>query len=91
MAFLPKRWASWAATALLALAFNDFASNFIVSRDSNGALLVYDITDEDSFQKVKNWVKELRKMLGQEITLCIVGNKIDREKDRNVSLAEAEE
>ena len=60
-------------------------------RDSNGAVLVYDITDEDSFQKVKNWVKELRKMLGQEITLCIVGNKIDREKDRNVSQAEADE
>jgi len=63
----------------------------IYYRDSNGAVLVYDITDEDSFQKVKNWVKELRKMLGQEITLCIVGNKIDREKDRNVSQAEADE
>lgn len=63
----------------------------IYYRDSNGAVLVYDITDEDSFQKVKNWVKELRKMLGQEITLCIVGNKIDREKDRNVAQEQAEE
>ncbi|NXX25886.1 RAB21 protein, partial [Nicator chloris] len=45
----------------------------IYYRDSNGAILVYDITDEDSFQKVKNWVKELRKMLGNEICLCIVG------------------
>ncbi|KAG7232683.1 hypothetical protein INR49_008227 [Caranx melampygus] len=27
----------------------------IYYRDSNGAILVYDITDEDSFQKVKNW------------------------------------
>ncbi|NXU37772.1 RAB21 protein, partial [Drymodes brunneopygia] len=44
----------------------------IYYRDSNGAILVYDITDEDSFQKVKNWVKELRKMLGNEICLCIV-------------------
>jgi len=26
----------------------------IYYRDSNGAILVYDITDEDSFQKVKN-------------------------------------
>uniref|UniRef100_A0A8B9HB64 Ras-related protein Rab-21 n=1 Tax=Astyanax mexicanus TaxID=7994 RepID=A0A8B9HB64_ASTMX len=45
----------------------------IYYRDSNGAILVYDITDEDSFQKVKNWVKELRKMLGNDICLCIVG------------------
>ncbi|NXV74627.1 RAB21 protein, partial [Atlantisia rogersi] len=62
----------------------------IYYRDSNGAILVYDITDEDSFQKVKNWVKELRKMLGNEICLCIVGNKIDLEKDRHVSVQEAE-
>uniref|UniRef100_A0AAY5F5K9 Ras-related protein Rab-21 n=1 Tax=Electrophorus electricus TaxID=8005 RepID=A0AAY5F5K9_ELEEL len=62
----------------------------IYYRDSNGAILVYDITDEDSFQKVKNWVKELRKMLGNEISLCIVGNKIDLEKERHVSVEEAE-
>ena len=39
---------------------------------------------------MKNWVKELRKMLGNEISLCIVGNKIDLEKDRHVSVEEAE-
>lgn len=62
----------------------------IYYRDSNGAILVYDITDEDSFQKVKNWVKELRKMLGNDICLCIAGNKIDLEKERHVSVADAE-
>ncbi|XP_070532908.1 ras-related protein Rab-21-like [Ptychodera flava] len=62
----------------------------IYYRDSNGAILTYDITDEDSFQKVKNWVKELKKMLGNDICLCIAGNKIDLEKDRNVPVAEAE-
>ena len=29
-------------------------------------------------------------MLGNEISLCIVGNKIDLEKDRHVSVEEAE-
>ncbi|XP_065837807.1 ras-related protein Rab-21-like [Oscarella lobularis] len=62
----------------------------IYYRDSNGAILVYDITDEDSFQKVQKWVKELRKMLGNDICLCIVGNKIDLEKNRHVSQSEAE-
>nr|XP_057923478.1 ras-related protein Rab-21 [Doryrhamphus excisus] len=62
----------------------------IYYRDSNGAVLVYDVTDDDSFQKVKSWVKELRKMLGNDICLCIVGNKIDLDKDRNVSTEEAE-
>jgi len=63
----------------------------IYYRDSNGAVLVYDITDEDSFQKVKNWVKELRKMLGSDVCLCIAGNKTDLEKDRIVSQEEAEQ
>lgn len=63
----------------------------IYYRDSHGAILVFDITDEDSFQKVKNWVKELKKMLGDDICLCIAGNKIDLEKDRNVTNEDAEE
>ncbi|RZB66641.1 ras-related protein Rab-21 [Asbolus verrucosus] len=62
----------------------------IYYRSSNGAVLVYDITDEDSFQKVKSWVKELRKILGADICLVIAGNKTDLEKNRHVSLEEAE-
>merc|ERR1712137_1019054 len=62
----------------------------IYYRDANGALLVYDITDRDSFAKVQNWVKELRKMLGKDITLAIAGNKIDLEANRVVTLEEAE-
>ena len=60
----------------------------IYYRDANGALLVYDVTDRDSFLKVKMWVKELRKMLGKEITLVIAGNKVDL--NRVVPLDEAE-
>lgn len=62
----------------------------IYYRDSNGAILVYDITDQDSFDKVRNWVKELRKMLGQDICLVICGNKMDMEKNRTVDQATAE-
>ncbi|XP_066954141.1 ras-related protein Rab-21 [Macrobrachium rosenbergii] len=62
----------------------------IYYRESHGAILVYDITDEDSFQKVKNWVRELRRMLGNDICLVIAGNKLDLQKDRHVLLEEAE-
>lgn len=62
----------------------------IYYRNSNGAILVYDITDEDSFGKVKNWVKELKKMLGSDIVLVIAGNKVDLEHERTVPLEEAE-
>jgi len=62
----------------------------IYYRDANGALLVYDITDRDSFTKVRNWVKELRKIVGKNISLVIAGNKSDMEKQRQVDEAEAE-
>lgn len=58
----------------------------IYYRSSNGALLVYDICDEQSFQKIKIWIKELKKVLGQDISIIIVGNKIDMERERVVPL-----
>lgn len=63
----------------------------IYYRDANGALLVYDITDRDSFTKVRHWVKELRKIVGKNIILAIAGNKCDMQKNRQVDEAEAEE
>lgn len=57
----------------------------IYYRGSDGALLVYDITDQDSFLKVKSWVRELKQMRGSEIELVIVGNKTDLEDQRTVS------
>jgi len=61
----------------------------IYYRESHGALLVYDITDNSSFVKVKNWVKELRSQLGKSVTLAIIGNKVDLEKSRAVNKEEA--
>lgn len=61
----------------------------IYYRDASGALLVYDITDAESFNKVKNWVKELKKIVGNDIVLVIAGNKIDLEKSRSVNEEEA--
>ncbi|CAG0916450.1 unnamed protein product [Notodromas monacha] len=63
----------------------------IYYRDADGAVLLYDVTDEDSFTRVKNWVKELRTMLGHDICMCIVGNKVDLERSRVVAAEDAEQ
>jgi Ras-related protein Rab-21 len=60
------------------------------ARVDSGALLVYDITDVDSFARVKNWVKELRKIVGDDISICIAGNKKDLQKNAHVSMEEAD-
>ena len=43
------------------------------------------------YHQVKNWVRELRKMLGTGIDLAIAGNKTDLEEQRRVDSAVAEE
>jgi len=47
-------------------------------RGAEVALLVYDVASEDSFVRVKEWVKELRTNIFEEITLVLVGNQIDK-------------
>eukprot|EP00560_Eucampia_antarctica_P003271 CAMPEP_0197840298 /NCGR_PEP_ID=MMETSP1437-20131217/45527_1 /TAXON_ID=49252 ORGANISM="Eucampia antarctica, Strain CCMP1452" /NCGR_SAMPLE_ID=MMETSP1437 /ASSEMBLY_ACC=CAM_ASM_001096 /LENGTH=176 /DNA_ID=CAMNT_0043449891 /DNA_START=1071 /DNA_END=1601 /DNA_ORIENTATION=+ len=65
----------------------------IYYRDANGAVVVYDITDQDSFLRAQIWVKELRKMVGGEDQICIalLGNKSDMEASRNVNRTQAEQ
>lgn len=63
----------------------------IYYRNANGAILVFDITDTSSFERVQKWVKELRKMVGDRNKICliIVGNKADLSLQRSVDAEEA--
>lgn len=63
----------------------------IYYRNADGALLVYDITDHDTFVRAQGWVKELRKVVGNDIKITIAGNKCDMVKHRQVEEKEAEE
>ena len=54
-------------------------------RGAVAAVLVYDITSEESFQNVQSWVKELRQSGPDSIILAVAGNKRDRQKERKVS------
>lgn len=49
----------------------------IYYRKADGAVLVYDVTDNDTFERVINWIKELRQVVGEDIVLTICGNKCD--------------
>jgi Ras-related protein Rab-2A len=52
-------------------------------------LIVYDITDLESWAKVNIWVKELQKFLPPETPIIITGNKCDI-PNRQIPLDEAE-
>lgn len=59
-------------------------------RGASGALVVYDITSEDSFRKAQSWVKELRQNGDPNILITLVGNKCDLEPLRAVSQEEGQ-
>ncbi|KAJ5077773.1 ras-related protein raba5 [Anaeramoeba ignava] len=57
----------------------------IYYRDAVGAFIVYDITNEESFNKLKFWLEEFRKNAQENAVPIIIGNKCDLEKQRKIS------
>ena len=55
------------------------------------ALVVYDITDRETFNNVSSWVEECKNNGPSTITLVLVGNKIDLEDKRQVTYEEGED
>ena len=53
--------------------------------DSQVAVVCYDITSRQSFENVKSWVEQARQIRGEQVTLIIVGNKIDLAEKRQVA------
>ena len=47
-------------------------------------MLVFDLTDPESFEHVDDWREEVEKYAGQGIAKLLVGNKMDLEKDRRI-------
>ncbi|XP_076221092.1 ras-related protein Rab-18-B isoform X1 [Nomia melanderi] len=57
-------------------------------RNAQGAILVYDVTKEDTFKKLEKWLSELDTYSHKEdIVKMVVGNKIDL-PDRKISTQE---
>ena len=54
-------------------------------RGAAAAIVVYDITSEESFQYMKSWVKELKQFGPEKVVLAVAGNKCDLKEQRQVS------
>lgn len=59
-------------------------------RDSAVAVVVYDITNSKSFEQTERWIEEVRKERGANVVIVLVGNKVDLENIRQVSVEMAE-
>ena len=50
--------------------------------DSNGAMVIYDVTNKESFTKVDKWISELKNHAPKNIVIMVVGNKSDLINDK---------
>jgi Ras-related protein Rab-5C len=60
-------------------------------RGAAAAIVVYDITDPDSFAGAKSWVKELQRRGDPNVIIALAGNKADLEARRKIAQEEAEQ
>ena len=60
-------------------------------RGGNGVLVVYDITDRESFENLNSWLIEIEKNANKNIYKLLIGNKNDLEEKRKVTSQEGKD
>ena len=60
-------------------------------RDANIIIVVYDISNKESFVHTEHWVNETQDLKREDAIFVLVGNKIDLEEKRTVDKKEAED
>jgi small GTP-binding protein len=58
-------------------------------RGAQAAIVVYDITNADTFSRAKSWVRELQRQARSDIVIALAGNKSDLGSRRTVEYEEA--
>ncbi|KAJ8412115.1 hypothetical protein AAFF_G00143820 [Aldrovandia affinis] len=59
-------------------------------RGAQAAIVVYDITNAETFGRAKTWVKELQRQASPNIVIALAGNKADLSAKRAVEYEEAQ-
>jgi len=59
-------------------------------RGAMGILLVYDVTDESSFNNIRNWIRNIEQHASDNVNKILVGNKVDMDAKRVVSTAQGQ-
>uniref|UniRef100_A0A3P8XUG3 Ras-related protein Rab-6A n=1 Tax=Esox lucius TaxID=8010 RepID=A0A3P8XUG3_ESOLU len=60
-------------------------------RDSTVAVVVYDITNVNSFQQTTKWIDDVRTERGSDVIIMLVGNKTDLADKRQITTEEGEQ
>ena len=59
-------------------------------KNTQGVILMYDITNKKSFDAITKWMKDIIEAKGQDFPIVLLGNKCDMEQERQVTKDEGE-
>eukprot|EP01083_Nonionella_stella_P109907 321089_1 len=51
-------------------------------RGAHGIIIVYDITDKESFDNIREWLFEVSRFAADDVSMLLVGNKSDLSEKR---------
>ncbi len=59
-------------------------------KGAHGVILMYDVTNQKTFNNIKRWLEEIKKEASNRICLLLIANKIDMKEERIVSIEDGE-
>ncbi len=63
--------------------YRTIAKNYY--KGSHGILLLYDITKVNSFENIREWIKDIREEVYEKTIIFLIGNKNDKVNERAIS------
>jgi len=60
-------------------------------RGAMGILLVYDVTDEQSFLNIRNWIRNIEQHASDSVQKILIGNKCDMTEDKVIDTNRGQE
>ena len=62
--------------------YRTIAKNYY--KGSHGILLLYDVTKTNSFENIREWIRDIREEVYEKAIIFLIGNKIDKKEERKI-------
>ena len=60
-------------------------------KETEGIILMYDITNTSSFESIPGWIKSVKEYKGEDYPMILLGNKLDKNEERQINKEDGEQ